>query len=180
MAESLLKQMFPQGLYVKSAGARKGELDPFAVAVMAELGQTSPTTSRRLSRSSRLGRAQLRSHHHAVAGGASQGARPDAHARRRCRILADPRSHHDRRQPRPETRRLSRGLRRPVDAHPPPLCQGGCGERVRGCCVHAGPLPSPGSHLSMRSDLSQRERCSFLPQRRQFFEATIKGFVPRL
>ncbi len=39
MAESLLKQMFPQGLYVKSDGARKGELDPFAVAVMAELGQ---------------------------------------------------------------------------------------------------------------------------------------------
>src|SRR5512138_2591521 len=39
MAESLLKQMFPQGLYVKSAGVRKGELDPFAVAVMAELGQ---------------------------------------------------------------------------------------------------------------------------------------------
>src|SRR6185437_14590900 len=39
MAESLLQRMFPQGLYVKSAGARKGELDPFAVAVMAELGQ---------------------------------------------------------------------------------------------------------------------------------------------
>lgn len=39
MAESLLKQMFPQGLYVRSAGVRKGELDPFAVAVMAELGQ---------------------------------------------------------------------------------------------------------------------------------------------
>ena len=39
MAESLLRQMFPQGLYVKSAGARKGELDPFAVAVLAELGQ---------------------------------------------------------------------------------------------------------------------------------------------
>jgi protein-tyrosine-phosphatase len=38
MAESLLRQMFPQ-LYVRSAGARKGELDPFAVAVMAELGQ---------------------------------------------------------------------------------------------------------------------------------------------
>jgi protein-tyrosine-phosphatase len=31
--------MFPQGLYVRSAGAKKGELDPFAVAVMAELGQ---------------------------------------------------------------------------------------------------------------------------------------------
>ena len=39
MAASLLQRMFPQSLYVKSAGARKGELDPFAVAVMAELGQ---------------------------------------------------------------------------------------------------------------------------------------------
>jgi protein-tyrosine-phosphatase len=39
MAESLLRQMFPHALYVKSAGARKGELDPFADAVMAELGQ---------------------------------------------------------------------------------------------------------------------------------------------
>src|ERR1700742_4410425 len=39
MAESLLQRMFPHGLYVGSAGAKKGELDPFAVAVMAELGQ---------------------------------------------------------------------------------------------------------------------------------------------
>jgi len=39
MAESLLQQMFPKALYVKSAGVKKGELDPFAVAVMAELGQ---------------------------------------------------------------------------------------------------------------------------------------------
>jgi protein-tyrosine-phosphatase len=39
MAESLLRHMFPHALYVKSAGAKKGELDPFAVAVMAELGQ---------------------------------------------------------------------------------------------------------------------------------------------
>ena len=39
MAASLLHQMFPKALYVKSAGVRKGELDPFAVAVMAELGQ---------------------------------------------------------------------------------------------------------------------------------------------
>ena len=48
MAESLLQQMFPHALYVKSAGVRKGELDPFAVAVMAELGQDisshKPTT----------------------------------------------------------------------------------------------------------------------------------------
>jgi protein-tyrosine-phosphatase len=39
MAESLLQQMFPHGLYVRSAGVKKGELDPFVVAVMAELGQ---------------------------------------------------------------------------------------------------------------------------------------------
>lgn len=48
MAESLLQQMFPQALYVKSAGVKKGELDPFAVAVMAELGHDiskhKPTT----------------------------------------------------------------------------------------------------------------------------------------
>jgi protein-tyrosine-phosphatase len=39
MAASLLQHMFPQALYVKSAGVKKGELDPFAVTVMAELGQ---------------------------------------------------------------------------------------------------------------------------------------------
>src|SRR5258708_24514461 len=39
MAESLLRQMSPQPLYVKAAGVRKAELDPFAVSVMAELGQ---------------------------------------------------------------------------------------------------------------------------------------------
>ena len=38
MAASLLQQMFPQALYVRSAGAKKGELDPFAVAVMDEVG----------------------------------------------------------------------------------------------------------------------------------------------
>ena len=47
MAASLLQQMFPQ-LYVKSAGVKKCELDPFVVAVMAELGQDisghKPTT----------------------------------------------------------------------------------------------------------------------------------------
>src|SRR5262244_4096226 len=43
MAESLLQQMFPHALYVKSAGVKKGELDPFAVAVMAEFGQDIST-----------------------------------------------------------------------------------------------------------------------------------------
>lgn len=48
MAESLLQHMFPKAMYVKSAGVKKGELDPFVVAVMAELGQDvskhKPTT----------------------------------------------------------------------------------------------------------------------------------------
>src|SRR5882724_9761321 len=39
IAASLLQHMFPHALYVKSAGVKKGELDPFAVTVMAELGQ---------------------------------------------------------------------------------------------------------------------------------------------
>src|SRR5258707_8285190 len=43
MAASLLQHMFPHTLYVRSAGARKGELDQFAVAVMAELGQDIST-----------------------------------------------------------------------------------------------------------------------------------------
>lgn len=39
MAASLLQHMFPKAMYVRSAGVKQGELDPFAVAVMAELGQ---------------------------------------------------------------------------------------------------------------------------------------------
>ena len=38
MAASLLQQLFPHSLYVASAGVRKGEPDPFAVAVMDEIG----------------------------------------------------------------------------------------------------------------------------------------------
>ena len=38
MAAALFGQMFGRGIYVGSAGVRKGELDPFAVAVMAEIG----------------------------------------------------------------------------------------------------------------------------------------------
>ena len=39
MAAGLFKQMLGRAIYVASAGVRKDELDPFAVAVMAELGQ---------------------------------------------------------------------------------------------------------------------------------------------
>jgi len=38
MASALMRSMFP-AVYAASAGVRKGELDPFAVAVMEEIGR---------------------------------------------------------------------------------------------------------------------------------------------
>jgi protein-tyrosine-phosphatase len=38
MAAALFNQMFGRTVYVGSAGVRKGELDPFAIAVMGEIG----------------------------------------------------------------------------------------------------------------------------------------------
>jgi len=38
MAAALAREMLPAALHVGSAGVRKGELDPFAVAAMAEIG----------------------------------------------------------------------------------------------------------------------------------------------
>jgi len=38
MAAGLFQQLFGKTVYVGSAGVRKGELDPFAVAVMEEIG----------------------------------------------------------------------------------------------------------------------------------------------
>src|SRR6476469_9382434 len=38
MAVGLFKQMMGRSIYVASAGVRKGELDPFAVAVLDDLG----------------------------------------------------------------------------------------------------------------------------------------------
>jgi protein-tyrosine-phosphatase len=38
IAASLFSQLFGRTIYVGSAGVRKGDLDPFAVAVMAEIG----------------------------------------------------------------------------------------------------------------------------------------------
>jgi protein-tyrosine-phosphatase len=38
IAAALLSQMFGPSIYVGSAGVRKGENDPFAIAVMAEIG----------------------------------------------------------------------------------------------------------------------------------------------
>lgn len=39
IAAQLLRDIFPNRFYVGSAGVRKGELDPFAVVVMEEIGQ---------------------------------------------------------------------------------------------------------------------------------------------
>jgi protein-tyrosine-phosphatase len=38
MAAGLFKQLFGKSIYVASAGVQKGELDPFVVAVMDEIG----------------------------------------------------------------------------------------------------------------------------------------------
>jgi len=38
MAAAMLREMFGRSIYVGSVGVRKGELDPFAVAAMAEIG----------------------------------------------------------------------------------------------------------------------------------------------
>ena len=38
MAEAILRQLFPRQIYAQSAGVRRGETDPFVVAVMDELG----------------------------------------------------------------------------------------------------------------------------------------------
>jgi len=111
MAESLLRQMFPNTLYVRSAGAKKGELDPFAVAVMAELGQDisghKPMTFEELDDWEGLNFDLIitlspEAHH--------KGAGTDAYARGRCGILADARSRGSPRQPRAETASLPRGL----------------------------------------------------------------------
>ena len=92
MAEALFKHMFGSRVYVASAGVRKGELDPFAVAVMDEIGldiaRHRPQTFEELED---LGGAQLRRHRLAVAGSPPQRARTDPHARGRRRVLADAR-----------------------------------------------------------------------------------------
>jgi protein-tyrosine-phosphatase len=38
MAEAIAKHLFPKQIYVQSAGVRRGELDPFAVKVLEEIG----------------------------------------------------------------------------------------------------------------------------------------------
>ena len=149
MAESLLQQMFPQALYVKSAGVRKGELDPFAVAVMAELGQDisshKPITFEELDDWEGLNFDLIIT------------LSPEAHhkALELTRTLAaeveywpthDPTGTEG--KPRAEAGGLSRGLRRPVDAHPQAVFQGRRGERVMQRMQTCDPRRIPGDRAS--------------------------------
>ncbi len=82
---ALIKKLAGNAVYVGSAGVRKGELDPFAVAVMEEAGQDiAKHRPDDVRGTRRLGGPQLRSDHHAVAGSPSQGDRTDAQGGGRC------------------------------------------------------------------------------------------------
>ena len=102
MAAGLLKQMLGGALYVGSAGVRKGELDPFAVAAMEEHGiyisAHRPMTFEELEDWEGLNFDLIVT--------LSPEAHHGAHGRRRGRVLADRRSDRDRRQPRAAPRRL--------------------------------------------------------------------------
>ncbi len=84
--------------YVGSAGVRKGELDPFAVAAMDEIGidiaKHQPMTFEELEDWEGLNFDLIVT---LVARGAPQGAGADPHDGGRGRILADARSDRDRR-----------------------------------------------------------------------------------
>ena len=118
MAAALFKQIIGPATYVASAGVRKGELDPFAVAAMEELGidiaKHRPMTFEELEDWEGLNFDLIvtlspEAHHKAL-------ELTRTH-RRRCRILADARPDRDRRHPRAAARRLPRGARPADRAH---------------------------------------------------------------
>ncbi len=115
MAAGLFKHFFGR-TYVGSAGVRKGELDPFAVAAMDELGldiaKHKPMTFEELEEWEGLNFDLIvtlapEAHHKAL-------ELTRTHRGRR-RILADARSDRDRGHARAAPGRLSRGAR-PADA----------------------------------------------------------------
>ncbi len=87
MAAAMMRHLYGRFVYVDSAGARAGELDPMAVEVMDEIGIEIGKPQAQALRGS--GRRLLRPDRHAVAGGPSQGDGADPHAGRRRGILAD-------------------------------------------------------------------------------------------
>ena len=119
MAAGLFRQLFGKTLYVASAGVRKGELDPFAVAVMEEIGvdiaRHKPMTFEELDELEGLNFDLIvtlspPAHHKAL-------ELTRTH-RGGGRILADRRSDRGGGQPRAAARRLSRGARPAAGAYP--------------------------------------------------------------
>ena len=129
MAAALFRELFGKSVYVGSAGVQSGELDPFAVAAMEEIGidiaRHKPITFEELDELEGLNFDLIvtlspPAHHKALELTRTIAAR--------CRILADGGSDRDRRQPRAAAQRLSRGAR-PVDgADPRALRAGGRGK----------------------------------------------------
>ena len=105
MAAGLFKQIMGRASYVSSAGVRKDELDPFAVAALEEVGidisRHRPMTFEELEDWEGLNFDLIVT---LVARGAPQGAGADAHDRGRRRILADPRPDRDGRHARAAAR----------------------------------------------------------------------------
>ena len=103
MAAALFKHLFGSRAYVGSVGVRKGELDPFAAAVMDEVGldisKHRPMTFEELDESEGL-------NFDASSRGASQGTGTYADDRGRRRVLANAGSLRGGRQPGTATRRL--------------------------------------------------------------------------
>ena len=118
MAAGLFKQIMGRATYVGSAGVRKGELDPFAVAAMDEIGidisRHRPMTFEELEDWEGLNFDLIvtlspEAHHKAL-------ELTRTH-RGRGRILADARSDRDRRHARAAARRLPGGARPADRAH---------------------------------------------------------------
>ena len=129
MAAGLFAQIFGRAIYVGSAGVRKGELDPFAVAVMAEIGldisRHKPVTFEELDDWEGLNFDLIvtlapEAHHRAL-----ELTRTSA---RRRRILADRGPERRRRQPRAAARCLSRSARPASGAHPQALSYAEAGQ----------------------------------------------------
>ncbi len=129
MAAGLMQQLFGQAVTVASAGVQKGELDPFAVAALEEIGidiaRHKPITFEELEDLEGLNFDLIvtlspPAHHKAMELSRTSPARG--------RILADARPDRRRRQPRAAARRLPRGARRVDGAHPRALWAAGAGE----------------------------------------------------
>ena len=116
MAENILRYFHGRRIFVQSAGVRPAELDPFAVAVMDEIGID---ISRHRAAQLRPARRRLfRRCHLALARGPAQRGRADPQQPLRAAVLAVCPTQAGRRLARESARRLS-GAARPADAANP-------------------------------------------------------------